>query len=126
MAPQPVPSTPQFVGNGRLLRGMQRFLIELLDAVLTQAAICQWRTKMTTVQITLPDQLAQEAQRAGLLSQTSLETMLREKLQMQRQDEFFAAMDRMTQTHVPPAMSPEEVAEEIRALREERRTRAGR
>lgn len=79
---------------------------------------------MTTVQITLPDQLAQEAQRAGLLSQAALEKMLREQLQARRQDEFFAAMERMAQMPEPPAMSPEEVAEEIRAMRTERRAKA--
>jgi len=70
---------------------------------------------MTTVQITLPDQLAQEAQCAGLLSQPALEKLLREQLQMQRQDGFFAAMERMEQLAEPSAMSPEEVAGEIRA-----------
>ena len=35
---------------------------------------------MTTVQITLPDQLAQEAQQAGLLSPELLEKWLREQL----------------------------------------------
>lgn len=79
---------------------------------------------MTTVQITLPDQLAQEAQRAGLLSQPALERLLREQLQTQRQDSFFAAMGRMEPVTEPPAMSPEEVAEEIRAMREERRAKA--
>ena len=81
---------------------------------------------MTTVQITLPDQLAQEAQRAGLLSQPALERLLREQLQAQRQDGFFAATERMAQMPDLPAMSPEEVAEEIRAMREERRAQASR
>ena len=79
---------------------------------------------MTTVQITLPDQLAQDAQRAGLLSQPAIEKLLREKLQAQRRDEFFAASERMVQATEPPAMSPEEVAAEIRAMREERRAKA--
>ena len=79
---------------------------------------------MTTVQIILPDQLAQDAQRAGLLSQSSMEKLLREKLQAQRRDEFFAASERMAQVTEPTAMSPEEVTEEIRAMREERRTKA--
>lgn len=39
---------------------------------------------MTTVQITLPDQLAQEAQRAGLLSSAKLEHGLRDQLKTQR------------------------------------------
>jgi hypothetical protein len=39
---------------------------------------------MTTVQITLPDQLAEEAQRAGLLSAPKLERWLRDQLRAQR------------------------------------------
>lgn len=80
---------------------------------------------MTTVQITLPDQLAQEAKQAGLLSEAALAKLLREQLQAKRQDAFFGALERMEQAPEPPVMSPEEVAEEIRAMREERR-KAGR
>lgn len=79
---------------------------------------------MTTVQITLPDQLAQEAKQAGLLSQAAMEKLLREQLQVKHLDEFFASMERMAQVAEPPAMSPEEVAEEIRAMREARRAKA--
>lgn len=79
---------------------------------------------MTTVRITLPDQLAQEAKQAGLLSEPALEKLLREQLQARRQDGFFAALERMERTPEPPAMSPEEMAEEMRAMREARRARA--
>ncbi|TFZ04695.1 hypothetical protein [Ramlibacter rhizophilus] len=78
---------------------------------------------MTTVQITLPDQLAQEAQRAGLLSPANLERWLRDQLKTQRVDEFFAAMDRMAEVNDPAVMSPDEVAQEIAAMRAERRAR---
>ncbi len=76
---------------------------------------------MTTVQITLPDQLAQEAQRAGLLAPARLEQWLREQLRARGADELFAAMDRMAAHDEPPAMSPEEVAREIAAMRAQRR-----
>ncbi len=78
---------------------------------------------MTTVQITLPDQLAQEAQRAGLLSSARLEGWLRDQLKTQRVDELFSAMDRMATVDVPTVMSPEEVAQEIAAMRAERRAK---
>ncbi len=81
---------------------------------------------MTTVQITLPDQLAQEAQRAGLLSPSAIERWLREQLKAQRADELFAAIDRMATIDEPTTMSPEEVAEEMRAMRAERRATSGR
>ncbi len=79
---------------------------------------------MTTVRINLPDQLAQEAERAGLLSEAALEKLLREQLQTRRQDVLFTAMERMAQTTEPPAMSPEDVAEEISVMRAERRAKA--
>ena len=78
---------------------------------------------MTTVQITLPDQLAQEAQRAGLLSSAQLERWLREQLKIQRVDELFAAMDRMAAIDEPAVMSPQEVAQEIATMRAERRAK---
>ncbi|MDP2825426.1 MAG: hypothetical protein Q8O52_22430 [Sulfuritalea sp.] len=78
---------------------------------------------MTTVQITLPDQLAQEAQRAGLLSPEIIERMLREQLKTRHVDELFQAMDRIAAIDTPAAMSLEEVAEEIRVMRAERRAK---
>ncbi len=75
---------------------------------------------MTTVQITLPDQLAQEAQRAGLLSSARLERWLRDQLESQRVDDLFTAMERIASVDEPPALSPEEVAREIAAMRAER------
>lgn len=78
---------------------------------------------MTTVQIKLPDQLAQEAQRAGLLSPDSLERWLREQLKAQRVDQLFSAIDRMSAIDDPPVMSAEAVAQEIATIRLERRAR---
>lgn len=75
---------------------------------------------MTTVQINLPDQLAQEAQRAGLLTSATLERILREVLKSKKVGELFAAMDGMAATS-ELAMTPEEVAEELHAMRAERR-----
>jgi len=75
---------------------------------------------MTTVQINIPDQLAQEAQRAGLLTPATLERMLREYLKTRKLDELFDAMDRMAAVE-EPAMSPEEIAEELHAMRAARR-----
>ena len=78
---------------------------------------------MTTVQITLPDQLAQEAQRAGLLSPARLEKWMRDRLKDQRVDEWLSAMDRKAAVDAPAALSPEEVAEEIAAMRAEQRAK---
>lgn len=79
---------------------------------------------MTTIEITLPDQLAQVAQSAGLLTSANLENWLREQLNKQRVDELFAAMDRMGAVDEPAKLSPEELAEEIAVLRIRRRAGA--
>ena len=81
------------------------------------------RTTMTTVQITLPDQLAQDAQLAGLLSPIKLERWLRDELKAQRANSLFEAMDRMAAVDEPAVMSPQEMAEEIANMRAERRTK---
>jgi hypothetical protein len=47
---------------------------------------------MTTVQIVLPDQLAEEAQRAGLLSPELLENRLRAQLRVRHVDQLFSAI----------------------------------
>ena len=80
---------------------------------------------MTTLQITLPDQLAQEARRAGLLTPEAIEQLLREAVRQRALGELRQAMDRMHS--VPgPVMTPWEIEEEIRAARAERRAREAR
>lgn len=81
---------------------------------------------MTTVQITLPDQLVQQAQQAGLLSPETIEKWLREQLRAQRVDKLFSAMDRMAAVDDPAILSPEAVAEEIAVMRAERRAHSPR
>jgi hypothetical protein len=78
---------------------------------------------MVKVQISLPNQLAEEAQRAGLLSSTRLEQWLQEELRAKRAEKLFSAMDCMSAVSEPPAMSPEEIAQEIAAMRAERRAK---
>lgn len=81
---------------------------------------------MTTLRITLPDQLAQEARRAGLLSPERLEPWLRDQLKGQRVDELFLAMDRMAGVDSPAEMSPADVAHKIAIMRAERRAQPAR
>lgn len=78
---------------------------------------------MTTIHVELPDAIAQEAQRAGLLTPARMERLLGEQLEVQGIDRLFAAMDRMAAVADPPAMSAEEVAEEIALMRAERRAK---
>jgi len=58
------------------------------------------------------------SQNAGLLTSSCLEQWLRK----QRIDELFAAMDKMSAIDEPGTLSPEEMAQEIAAMRAERRT----
>ena len=77
---------------------------------------------MTTVQISLPDQLAQEAQNAGLLSQEAIEQMVREAVRRRALGELDAAMQRAAAAP-GSAMTPDEIQQEIRAARADRRAR---
>lgn len=78
---------------------------------------------MTTVQISLPDELARDAQAAGLLSPVALARLLREAIERRTAvDRMFEAMDRATAAGVPE-MTMEQIQAEVEAVRAERRAR---
>jgi len=79
---------------------------------------------MTTVQITLPDALAQEAAQAGLLAPEKMERILRERLRQERVDRMVAARGALAAQPLEP-MTPEEIGAEITAYRGEQRRAAG-
>jgi hypothetical protein len=79
---------------------------------------------MTTIQIRLSDQLAQEAQLAGLLSETSIERLLREALRSGRVERMKQAREQLAADPLPP-MSHDEIEAEIDAYRAEARRAAG-
>ncbi|MGH8116255.1 MAG: hypothetical protein ACREP0_06825 [Rhodanobacteraceae bacterium] len=78
---------------------------------------------MTTVQITLPDALAREAARAGLLASDKIESLLRQSLCSERLGELQAARAKLADDPLPP-MTPEEIQAEIAAYRAEQRRAA--
>lgn len=80
---------------------------------------------MTTLEITLPDQLADEARRAGLLTQEAIEQLVREAIRRQALAELREAKARMAAVE-GPEMTPEEIGAEIKAARAERRARDAR
>ena len=80
---------------------------------------------MTTVEISLPDSLAKEAKAAGLLAPEAIERMVREAVRRRALEELKQAMDRMAAVE-GPVMTPQEIQEEIRAARAERRAREAR
>ncbi len=77
---------------------------------------------MTTVQITLPDQLAQEAQAAGLLTPEAMAAMLREQLRRQAGESLRAMWERMPREELTPEIE-QMIDDEVRAVRAERRKR---
>jgi hypothetical protein len=79
---------------------------------------------MTTVQITLPDTLASEATRAGLLAPKQIETILRERLAAARIDRLKAVRAELAADPLP-VMTADEVRGEIDAYRAEQRRAAG-
>lgn len=79
---------------------------------------------MTTVQITLPDALAQEATKAGLLAPEKIERMLREGLRAERIERMKTARAALAAEPLAP-MTPEEISAEIDAYRTEQRRAAG-
>jgi hypothetical protein len=76
---------------------------------------------MTELLIKLPDQLAQEAQRAGLLSETGVERILIATLRADLSDRMSQAFD-ILEANPMPAMSPDEIQAEIDAYRAEIRS----
>ncbi len=68
---------------------------------------------MTTIQITLPDELAQQAASAGLLSPAAMETMLREQLKLRASQSLMALWQRLPD-HVTAQLEQEIDAEVLR------------
>lgn len=77
---------------------------------------------MTTVQITLPDELVQKAASAGLLSPQAMEAILREQLRRQASDALRAMWERAPAEELTPEIE-QEIVDEVRAVRAERRRR---
>jgi hypothetical protein len=77
---------------------------------------------MTTVQIQLPDELAQNAQAAGLLTPDAMASMLREQLRKQAGEALQAMWQRMPAEELTPEIE-QMIVEEVRAVRAERRKR---
>jgi len=79
---------------------------------------------MTTleVKLDLPDELAQRAKDAGLLTNEAIEVLLREALRKQAGQELRTMMDKLSSDGTAP-MSEEEIQAEIDAYRAEQRAK---
>jgi hypothetical protein len=77
---------------------------------------------MTTTRVILPDELAQKAASAGLLSAEAMEAMLREQLRRRASEDLQAMWQRGSQDELTPEIE-QEIVEEVRRIRAERRLR---
>ena len=77
---------------------------------------------MTTVQINLPDELAQRAASAGLLSAEAMETMLREQLRRGAGGALQGMWQRGPQEKLTPEVE-QEIVQEVRKVRAQARLR---
>jgi len=80
---------------------------------------------MTKIQIDLPEATAQAAREAGLLTPEALDRLLTDALKRRRAADYLVSIaDRVAAAGVPP-MSMEDITAEVKAVRTERRRRAG-
>jgi len=72
---------------------------------------------MTTleVKLNLPDQIAQEAQRAGLLTERAIERLIEEAVRREAGKKLLDAMQRLREANEPP-LTEEEIAAEVKAV----------
>lgn len=78
---------------------------------------------MTTLEIklNLPDQIALEAQRAGLLSGQAIERLIEEAVRREAGKKLLDAMQRLREANVLPPLTEEEIDAEVKAVRAARK-----
>jgi hypothetical protein len=76
---------------------------------------------MTDITVSLPDELAQQAQSAGLLRPDAIERLLREAMKKRQVDQLFTTMDKLAA--LQPALTEAEIDAEIAAARADRARR---
>jgi hypothetical protein len=76
---------------------------------------------MTNITFSLPDELAQQAQSAGLLRPDAIERLLREAMKKRQVDQLFTTMDQLAT--LEPALTEAEIEAEIAAARADRARR---
>lgn len=77
---------------------------------------------MTDITVSLPDELAQQAENAGLLRPDAIAELLREAMKKRQVDQLFTAMGKLAS--LQPALTEEEIDAEIDATRAERARRS--
>ena len=74
---------------------------------------------MSEVVLTLPDNIAKEAEGLGLFKTRNMTSMLRAEIRRRKSDKFFEMLDQLNA--LPDKPTEEEIAEEIAAYRREKR-----
>ena len=75
---------------------------------------------MTELKVILPDNLARDARKAGLLTQKAIEELLRDAMRRRAARAFLSNAQRVAEAKIPP-LSDEEIQAEIEAVRKARR-----
>ena len=75
---------------------------------------------MLEVKLNLPDQIAREARRAGLLSGQAIERLIEEAVRREAGKRLLDAMQRMREANVPP-LTEKDIADEVKAVRAARK-----
>lgn len=76
---------------------------------------------MTNITVSLPDELARDAQSAGLLGDEAIAALLREAMRKRAVDQLFTAMDKLAA--LEPALTEAEIDAELAAARADRARR---
>ena len=76
---------------------------------------------MTNITVSLPDELVQQAQTAGLLRPEAIEQLLREAMKKGQIDQLFTTMTKLAA--LEPALTEAEIDAEIAAARADRARR---
>ena len=77
---------------------------------------------MTTLKLNLPDDLAQRAQNAGLLTDTSIQKLLEEAIRREAGRKLLDIAQQLHDANIPP-MNDDEIMAEVKAVRAERSAR---
>jgi len=76
---------------------------------------------MTNITVSISDELARQAQSAGLLRSEAIEQLLREAMKKRQVDRLFATADKLAA--LEPRLTEDEIDAEIAAARAERARR---
>jgi cytochrome P450 len=80
---------------------------------------------MTRITVSLPDDVAERAKKAGLLSDRAIRQLLEDAMRREAGRKLLEVADQLRAAEIPP-MSDEEIVAEVKTVRAERRARSNR